>query len=807
MIASRWLAVMIFVCLSVSSATTAQAQTILFFDTTYSPQDWSTVTLAAPFPSTGSAIQGTYTAGGEYYEVTHSLGGNPSPANVATFHMKQDATYWPALQGPIVTLDYSEYISILQTEFGTYGAATAPALLQGGSYYIANLTAGRTDLFGALPSPWLQDQRSGLTASNFSLVTGPGTLDFNQHPNFGPTGSPINFGSVVRNTHTFSFTSTRICAKDDFHVLLYTNPICSPLSNLICTPNSALGQIQLNWSVGSPLPGQVQVWRDGFLVTTLFGSITQWTDVSVGPGVHAYTLIPICAQAGSTVVCTTTLLSPVGCPAWSQVSTQLHVVIPDPFGPDTLVIDNNAPWSGAPIPPGTIIALDQNPAVTVIRFTASTTHHTITATAADIPMFTGRHLTLTKCDVTRTAPGGVPMHVCVSGRNWTAIGPMLGRNFLFGWGNGPGDIDVTMEALIPGVGTVVTSASAPTAVPRAFSVATPPYLVPAGIPQLKMHVSFDIETIGTSVRLPYSADIFLGDTSEVAVIWAAEGANGAVDSVSALKSALEANGELVLVVPNLESAGNPKSLWCCMGTYPANRALSMEEGEILSELAVAGVPIYIEGADVWGFDAPTPFSDYDGVQGTSDTTVVADGDDSLHGLYGSSFGAIDLSNFEATYLQDNALGNDFTDRLQASTTDVLGSNAGPIWSDDGSGGSTNAYDVGILYQTNVPGVVISSSFEFGGIAGDQIGIIALYLAAFNPIPACPGMCGDMDSNGLVNITDAINLLFYLFLAGPPPADGPLTADVSGNGAIDLLDALVLLTYLFLGGDMNCAGGC
>lgn len=58
--------------------------------------------------------------------------------------------------------------------------------------------------------------------------------------------------------------------------------------------------------------------------------------------------------------------------------------------------------------------------------------------------------------------------------------------------------------------------------------------------------------------------------------------------------------------------------------------------------------------------------------------------------------------------------------------------------------------------------------------------------------------GDCDGNGAVQITDAINLLGYLFLGTFEPSC-PDACDTNDDGNIDLSDPLYILTFLFIGG--------
>lgn len=62
--------------------------------------------------------------------------------------------------------------------------------------------------------------------------------------------------------------------------------------------------------------------------------------------------------------------------------------------------------------------------------------------------------------------------------------------------------------------------------------------------------------------------------------------------------------------------------------------------------------------------------------------------------------------------------------------------------------------------------------------------------------------GDVDANGVLQLTDAVYLLNYLFLGGskPPCLDiAEDIVDVDNNQRIDLTDSVYLLDFLFLGG--------
>jgi len=67
------------------------------------------------------------------------------------------------------------------------------------------------------------------------------------------------------------------------------------------------------------------------------------------------------------------------------------------------------------------------------------------------------------------------------------------------------------------------------------------------------------------------------------------------------------------------------------------------------------------------------------------------------------------------------------------------------------------------------------------------------------LPAAPFLRGDADANRSLEITDAIQVLAFLFV-GEPLASGCLdAADADDNGHVQLTDAVYILGYLFRGG--------
>ncbi|MCK4857406.1 MAG: hypothetical protein KAT58_05535 [candidate division Zixibacteria bacterium] len=60
-----------------------------------------------------------------------------------------------------------------------------------------------------------------------------------------------------------------------------------------------------------------------------------------------------------------------------------------------------------------------------------------------------------------------------------------------------------------------------------------------------------------------------------------------------------------------------------------------------------------------------------------------------------------------------------------------------------------------------------------------------------------GLFGDINGDGVLNITDATYLVRFIFYAGPPPQDY-LNGDVNMDGNTDIADIVYLIEYLFGG---------
>jgi hypothetical protein len=65
------------------------------------------------------------------------------------------------------------------------------------------------------------------------------------------------------------------------------------------------------------------------------------------------------------------------------------------------------------------------------------------------------------------------------------------------------------------------------------------------------------------------------------------------------------------------------------------------------------------------------------------------------------------------------------------------------------------------------------------------------------------VCGDADGNGIVNISDAVFLIGYIFGGGAAP-EPLLSGDADCNEIVNISDAVYLIAYIFGGGAVPCA---
>ncbi|MBD3219410.1 MAG: hypothetical protein GF310_14145 [candidate division Zixibacteria bacterium] len=66
----------------------------------------------------------------------------------------------------------------------------------------------------------------------------------------------------------------------------------------------------------------------------------------------------------------------------------------------------------------------------------------------------------------------------------------------------------------------------------------------------------------------------------------------------------------------------------------------------------------------------------------------------------------------------------------------------------------------------------------------------------------PGLCGDANSDGNVNVSDAVHIINYIFIGGDPP-DPMDNGNVNCDGSVNISDAVWIINYVFIGGAEPC----
>jgi agmatine/peptidylarginine deiminase len=200
-------------------------------------------------------------------------------------------------------------------------------------------------------------------------------------------------------------------------------------------------------------------------------------------------------------------------------------------------------------------------------------------------------------------------------------------------------------------------------------------------------------------------------TSIPVFLWNPSGSPSANASAVALES---------LGVPHNSGSSLPADLgqysaiFVFLGVYPENHVLTNSEGEALAAYLDQGGYLYLEGADTWAFDNPTPVHSYFHISG------IADGSGDCGPVNGVS----------GTFTEGMSFGyggnNNYIDRLSpASGAFTIMRNGNPVYD------SCIAYDSG-SYKS------IGCSFDFGGLTDGTFpstkeNLISAYLDFFTAV--------------------------------------------------------------------------
>ncbi|MFH2054746.1 MAG: dockerin type I repeat-containing protein, partial [bacterium] len=99
------------------------------------------------------------------------------------------------------------------------------------------------------------------------------------------------------------------------------------------------------------------------------------------------------------------------------------------------------------------------------------------------------------------------------------------------------------------------------------------------------------------------------------------------------------------------------------------------------------------------------------------------------------------------------------------------------------------------------GVVADIEYDYLLIAEDPEGRLGIHSGVLDT-GVQSYICGDADSDGIANITDAIYIIQYIFAEGPPPQPSA-AGDVDLSGAVNITDAVYLIQWIFNSGPVPC----
>jgi Dockerin type I domain len=73
---------------------------------------------------------------------------------------------------------------------------------------------------------------------------------------------------------------------------------------------------------------------------------------------------------------------------------------------------------------------------------------------------------------------------------------------------------------------------------------------------------------------------------------------------------------------------------------------------------------------------------------------------------------------------------------------------------------------------------------------------------------CLGLCGDANNDGVVNVSDAVWIINYVFVGGGAPQPVLACGDANTDGTVNVSDAVWIINYVFVGGGppLDCSPG-
>lgn len=206
-------------CLTVVSV--AQAD-VIYSDGTFTPSNWGLETFTANGAG-GSVTTAQLASGGnpgQARSVTNTTGTGPGQTiyGLHRFGTTNSTRYEPITQGAIASVDFSIDFAFL-SGIGGQGHGLALGAKQGAVVFAAAATVTGSS------TAWNTYSITGLTAADFTAVSGSGSI------NFSDAGAPIRFGFITSNSNGSGGTSYfNEIAYDNFFVRVVQVPAPSTMA-------------------------------------------------------------------------------------------------------------------------------------------------------------------------------------------------------------------------------------------------------------------------------------------------------------------------------------------------------------------------------------------------------------------------------------------------------------------------------------------------------------------------------------------------------------------------------------------------
>lgn len=188
------------------------AELITFLDSDFANNDWDTsvIVYSGPQPATvvaeRSAVSGNP---GSYRQLSHRWSGI---GVIRTAHIFKEATYSPAVQGEIDSIDFKFDLVLL--DGGSSNVVNyAGAIIQDGNVYETSVKPiGEPIAGGPNLGTWTPMSLSNQSQSDFTKVFGVGAVE----PNFSSSGGIIQIAYTAQNGRSFPGMTETISGIDNF---------------------------------------------------------------------------------------------------------------------------------------------------------------------------------------------------------------------------------------------------------------------------------------------------------------------------------------------------------------------------------------------------------------------------------------------------------------------------------------------------------------------------------------------------------------------------------------------------------------